>query len=119
MSTKLVEYLATTRLGQRGTVTVPKEYRDALKLESGMPLTVLRIGDGLIVMPAQKPFQELCNSIAARLEKAGITEAQLQATLPEVREQLMRRRYPDLFASEKRQAVSKTKAVSTNRRRKK
>jgi hypothetical protein len=45
----------------------------------------------------QKQFQQLCDSIAARLENAGISEAALQATLPEVREQLMRRRYPELF----------------------
>lgn len=32
MAAKLVEYLATTRLGERGTMTLPKEYRDALKL---------------------------------------------------------------------------------------
>ena len=56
----------------------------------------------LIVNREQKRFELICDSIAARLEKAGITEAMLQATLPEVREQLMRRRYPELFADEKK-----------------
>jgi AbrB family looped-hinge helix DNA binding protein len=110
MVAKLVEYLSTTRLGERGTMTLPKEYRDALKLETGAPLTILRIGDGLILMPEQKRFERLCDSIATRLENAGITEAALQATLPEVRERLMRQRYPKLFASEKRPAAGKTKA---------
>jgi AbrB family looped-hinge helix DNA binding protein len=119
MSTKLVEYLATTRLGQRGTLTLPKEYRDALGLETGAPLTVLRIGDGLILMPEQKRFEELCDSIAMRLENAGITEAALQATLPEARERLMRQRYPDLFAGEKLQAAQKMKAAKAKRRGKK
>jgi AbrB family looped-hinge helix DNA binding protein len=119
MSTKLVEYLATARLGERGTMTLPKEYREALKLETGAPLTVLRIGDGLILVPEQKRFEQLCDSIAARLENAGITEAALQATLPEVREQLMRRRYPKLFANEKPQTTRKTKAVKTKGKGKK
>ena len=111
MAPKLVEYLATTRLGERGTMTLPKEYRDALKLETGAPLTVLRIGDGLILMPEQKHFEQLCDSIATRLENAGITEAAIQATLPEAREQLMKRRYPKLFAGKRRQAIGKTKAT--------
>src|SRR5215471_14327912 len=97
MATKLVEYLATARLGERGTMTLPKQYRDALKLEAGAPMTVLRIGDGLMLIPEQRRFDELCDSIATRLENAGVTEAALQATLPEVREELMRQRYPELF----------------------
>ena len=97
MATKLVEYLMTTRLGERGTMTLPKEYRDALKLETGAPVTVLRLGDGLILMPEQKRFEQLCDSLTTRLENAGITEAALQATLPETRRQIMQRRYPKLF----------------------
>jgi len=116
MAAKLIEYLATTRLGERGTMTLPKEYRDALKLETGAPLTILRIGDGLILMPEQKRFEQLCDSIATRLENAGVTEAALQATLPDVREQLMKRRYPKLFADEKAGATGRTKAPKAKQR---
>lgn len=97
MPTKLVEYLTTTRLGERGTMTLPKEYRDALKLETGAALTMLRIGEGLMVIPENRRFEELCDSIASRLENAGVTDAAVQATLPDVRESLARRRYPELF----------------------
>jgi len=83
-------------------MTLPKEYRDALKLEVGAPMTVLRIGEGLILIPEQKRFDQLCDSIAARLENAGISDVALQATLPDVREKLMRRRYPQLFTGEKK-----------------
>ena len=93
----MIEYLATVRLGERGTMTLPKEYRDALKLETGAPLIVLRIGNGLILMPEQFRFDRLCSSIASRLENAGITDSTLQSTLPEVREDLMKRRYPKMF----------------------
>jgi bifunctional DNA-binding transcriptional regulator/antitoxin component of YhaV-PrlF toxin-antitoxin module len=119
MPAKLIEYLATARLGERGTMTLPKEYRDELKLETGAPMTVLRIGDGLILVPEQKRFEQLCDSIATRLENAGVTEAALQATLPEVREQLMRRRYPKLFANEKPQAAKKAKTAKTKGKGKK
>ena len=107
VQTKLVEYLATTRIGGRGTMTLPKDYRDALNLGTGAALTVLRIGDGLMLIPEQKRFDELCNSIAAKLEHAGISEAALQATLPEVREQLARKHYPGLFASKGSKTTAK------------
>ena len=51
----------------------------------------------LILMPEQKRFEQICDSLAARLENAGITEPALQATLPEVREEITRGRYPELF----------------------
>ena len=50
-STPSVEYLATTRIGEKGQLTVPKEYRDRLGLDPGAPMAVLRIGDGLILIP--------------------------------------------------------------------
>jgi len=100
MSDELVEYIATTRLGERGTMTLPKEFRDALQLEAGSPVSVLRLGDGLLLVPENKRFEQVCDSLRKRLENAGITEAALQATLPEVRERLTRKRYPQLFDSE-------------------
>jgi|SRR5262249_3433222 len=110
MTAKLVEYLATTRIGERGTMTLPKQYRDSLKLETGSPMTVLRIGDGLILMPEQTRFNRLCNSIATRLEKPGVTEPALQATLPEVREELARQRYPELFETRAAKATNARRA---------
>ena len=107
MATKLVEYLATTRLGERGTMTLPKEYRDALKLEPGAPVTLLRVGDGLILLPEQNRFELLCDSLAARLENVDITESALQSTLPETRRQIMERRYPKLFTEKTTKAKGK------------
>jgi bifunctional DNA-binding transcriptional regulator/antitoxin component of YhaV-PrlF toxin-antitoxin module len=115
MAAKLVEYLATTRLGERGTMTLPKEYRAALKLETGAPMTVLRIGEGLILLPEQKRFDQLCDAIACRLEHAGISEAALQTTLPEVREQLMRGRYPGLFTPDRSKPAKAKKTVKGRR----
>ena len=111
MPNKLIEYLSTTRLGERGTMTLPKEYRDALKLEAGSPLTALRVGNGLMLFPENKRFEQLCDAIAARLEHAGISDAEVQATLPDVRERLARRRYPELFKTK----ATRTKAPRNRR----
>lgn len=95
-SEPVVEYLASTRIGEKGQLTVPKEYRDALGIEAGAPIAVLRVGDGLILMPEQARFNQLCDSIAAALESGGITEPRLQSTLPDARRRVFARRYPKL-----------------------
>jgi AbrB family looped-hinge helix DNA binding protein len=99
ISEPLVEYLASTRIGEKGQLTVPKEYRDAVGLEAGSPVAVLRVGDGLILMPEQTRFDELCNSIASALESGGIIEPRLQSTLPEARRRVFARRYPKLVSN--------------------
>ena len=39
-----VEYVAHTRIGEKGQLTIPKQYRDELGLDTGAPVAVLRIG---------------------------------------------------------------------------
>ncbi len=39
-----VEYVAHTRIGEKGQLTIPKLYRDELGLDTGAPVAVLRIG---------------------------------------------------------------------------
>src|SRR5499427_1784840 len=59
-----VEFVTTTQMGEKGQVTVPKRYRDALKLETGAPMAVLRLGAGLLLIPEQARFRQLCDRIA-------------------------------------------------------
>lgn len=96
----LVEYLVTTRMGEKGQLTLPKEYRDAIRLEPGAPVAVLRIGDALILMPEQARFNTLCDSISSALEGLNITEADLQETLPEARRRVFARRYPKIASED-------------------
>ena len=44
-----LEYLTTTKIGEKGQLTVPKQFRDDLGLANGAPFAVLRLGDGLIL----------------------------------------------------------------------
>jgi len=108
-SSSLVEYLSTTHIGEKGQVTIPKQYRDALGIKAGAPFAVLRIGNGLILMPEQTRFQKLCDAIAATLEQAGITEVDLQATLPQARERVFARRYPQLLRRNSNRSQAKRK----------
>ena len=89
----VLEYLTTTKIGEKGQLTVPKQFREELGLGTGAPFAVLRLGDGLILLPEQKRFDQLCEKISATLTGAGITPKALLATLPETRERVFQRRY--------------------------
>lgn len=96
-----LEYLATTKIGEKGQLTVPKQFRQELGLGIGAPFAVLRLGDGLILLPEQQRFEQLCEQVSSRLTSAGLTSNDLLATLPEARNRVYARRY------RKKQALSR------------
>ena len=89
----LLEYLTTTKIGEKGQLTVPKQFREDLGLATGAPFAVLRLGDGLILLPEQKRFDQLCAQISASLTAAGATAEAVLATLPDTRKRVYARRY--------------------------
>ncbi|HKO05530.1 MAG TPA: AbrB/MazE/SpoVT family DNA-binding domain-containing protein [Candidatus Acidoferrales bacterium] len=88
-----LEYLTTTKIGEKGQLTVPKQFRADLGLETGAPFAVLRLGDGLILLPEQRRFEHLCEQVSAALAAGGITPEAMLKTLPEARNQVYARRY--------------------------
>jgi len=89
----LLEYLTTTKIGEKGQLTVPKQFREDLGLATGAPFAVLRLGDGLILLPEQNRFDRLCEKIGSALAGAGVTQDALLATLPQTRQRIFARRY--------------------------
>jgi len=89
----VLEYLNTTKIGEEGQLTVPKQFREELGLEAGAPFAVLRLGDGLILLPEQRRFDALCERISSALAAAGVTSPAVMETLPETRAGLFERRY--------------------------
>jgi AbrB family looped-hinge helix DNA binding protein len=93
-----VAYLPTARLGEKGQITVPKEYRAALALEVGARVSLLRLGRGLVLIPEQKRFRQLCERVARTFASHGITTRDLLITLPETRGRVVARHYSELSA---------------------
>lgn len=93
-----VVYLTTARLGEKGQITVPKEYRDAVGLEAGAPITVLQLGSGLVLVPEQPRFHQLCTRVARTFGSHGIKVRDILQTLPATRERVFARHYPELAA---------------------
>lgn len=88
-----VEYLTTTKIGEKGQLTVPKQFREDLGLGDGSPFAVLRLGDGLILLPEQGRFNALCAQVSSALIAGGVDPQEILATLPGARERVYARRY--------------------------
>jgi len=94
-----LEFLAMTRIGEKGQLTVPTQFRKDLGLEAGAPFVVLRLGNGLMLLPEQKRFQELCQRVSSRLTAADLTPEQILATLGKARDRVYARRYGQASAT--------------------
>ena len=88
-----LEYMTTTKIGEKGQLTVPKQFRDDLGLGMGSPFAVLRLGDGLILLPEQRRFERRCERVSLSLSAAGLTAKDILATIPEARNRVYTRRY--------------------------
>jgi len=91
--TMAIEFVATTKIGEKGQLTVPKQFREDLGLGSGAPFSVLRMGDGLILLPEQRRFEQLCARVTTALTRAEAKPETLLARLPKARKIVFARRY--------------------------
>jgi hypothetical protein len=62
-------------------------------LGTGAPFAVLRLGDGLVLLPEQQRFEHLCQQVGAALTRVGLTPEAVLATLPEARKRVFARHY--------------------------
>jgi len=78
---------------QRGQVTIPRRLRESLAIQDGDTLTILPMGDTLVLVPRQLRTPELIDRMADLLEESGLTLNDLLADLPRIREEVYREQY--------------------------
>ena len=83
----------TVQVRQRGQLTIPRKLRDALSIFEGDTLTLLQVGDVMLLSSKTLRTVELADRITGIMEDAGLTLADLLEDLPKVREELYRERY--------------------------
>lgn len=106
-SAPIVEFLGSTTIGEKGQLTVPKQFRDDLKLKPGAPVAILRVGNGLILVPEQERFERLCARVSEALSAAGVTVESALESLPEIRRQIYENRYGNMGKGKKSVAAAK------------
>jgi AbrB family looped-hinge helix DNA binding protein len=73
---------------RRGIITLPKELRDNNRIEEGDLLTLIDLGDGVVVMsPQRSHVQEISDKLAKEWQASGETLESMLNTLREVREE--------------------------------
>ncbi len=71
---------------RRGIITLPKELRDQNNIEEGDMLTLIDLGDGVVVMsPKRSRVDEIANKLAKEWQDSGGSLESMLATLREVR----------------------------------
>ncbi len=71
------------RVAQRGQITLPKAFRDAYAIREGDVLTVVDIGDALVLAVGRTGIDRIADELAAELAARGET---LESMLDAVRE---------------------------------
>lgn len=91
--------VTTAQLGEQGQMILRKDFRAAQQLAPGDFITMIQCGNQLLPIPEKARFVELSNSLAARLEQAGISEESLVAGLKGARLEVARQHYLELFSA--------------------
>ncbi len=83
----------TVRLRERGQMTIPRDVREQLNAEEGDLLTLVQVGDLLVLTPRQPRIPALTEAFTAEMEAAGVSLADLLAALADEREAIYKERY--------------------------
>ena len=71
---------------RRGIITLPKELREHNRIEEGDMLTLIDLGDGVVVMsPKRSRVDEIANKLAKEWQTSGQSLDSMLSTLREVR----------------------------------
>lgn len=71
---------------RRGIITLPKELRENNNIEEGDLLTLIDLGDGVVIMsPQRSRVDEIANKLAKEWQDSGESLETMLSTLREVR----------------------------------
>jgi AbrB family looped-hinge helix DNA binding protein len=87
------EKAAVAEIKARGQLTIPKKIREMRHFEEGQVVTIIPIGDVLIVAPKRLELDEARREIRKVLKTANMTVEELVEALKEEREGLYQETY--------------------------
>ncbi len=83
------------RLRERGQITVPQAVRERLAVADGDVLTLLQVGEVVLLTPRQPQVPQLADKIVTMMEQEGVSLADLLLDLAEQREAIWQERQQD------------------------
>ena len=77
-----------TEIRNRGQLTIPKSIRNVSHLEEGQVVTIIPLGDSILVAPQRLELDEARRQIRRILKQSGLSDVEVLAGLDEERETL-------------------------------
>jgi AbrB family looped-hinge helix DNA binding protein len=84
---------ALAEIKSRGQLTIPKKIRESSHLEEGQVVSVIPVGDSVIITPKRLELDEARRQIRKIMKASGLTEKELLTGLEEERESLYSETY--------------------------
>jgi len=84
---------AIAEIKSRGQLTIPKKIREASHLEEGQVVSIIPLGDSVIITPKRLNLDEARRQLRKIMKAAGLSEKELLKGLEEERETLYRETY--------------------------
>ena len=84
---------AVAEIKTRGQLTIPKKIRETSHLEEGSVVSILQVGDSLIITPKRLELDEARRQMRKLLKAAGLTIEELVEGIKEEREALFKETY--------------------------
>jgi AbrB family looped-hinge helix DNA binding protein len=88
-----VEYVANAEIKARGQLTIPKKIRELSNFEEGQPVSIISLGDSLIITPKRLELDEARREIRKVLKSSKLTIEELMDGLGEERKGLYKEIY--------------------------
>ncbi len=84
---------AIAEIKSRGQLTIPKKIRESSHLEEGQVVSIIPVGDSVIITPKRLELDEARRQIRRIIKASGLSEKELLKGLKEEREALYRETY--------------------------
>ena len=76
-----------TRMREKGQVTIPSDIRESLHLSKDSILSVVKVGDGILLIPKTSVFESVSAKFSKAAKEKGITLRELLRDLRKIRHQ--------------------------------
>ncbi|MEK6691062.1 MAG: AbrB/MazE/SpoVT family DNA-binding domain-containing protein [Nitrospirota bacterium] len=84
---------AIAEIKSRGQLTIPKKIRDISHLEEGQVVSIIPLGDSVIITPKRLELDEARRQIRKIVKASGVSPEELLTGLKEEREKLYKETY--------------------------
>jgi AbrB family looped-hinge helix DNA binding protein len=73
------------QIRKRGTLTLPKKMREKYGLEEGDPVTLIDLGEGILLSPKPVAVEKMAAQLESLMERQGLSLGELIRGVAEIR----------------------------------